>query len=94
MIVGEYYTAPYPGGDPSRTTVVRYGNVWVGNRGIGENFEDSSVTCIGLVIGGTGEQKTPRPAHSPLTRRGQRPPGSGLPRHSTTILASTGIGIT
>jgi hypothetical protein len=33
QIVGEYYSAPEDqGGDPSRTTVDRYGNVWVGNR--------------------------------------------------------------
>jgi len=50
-IVGEYRTSPdHTGGDPSRTTVDQYGNVWVANRaeatgGLG------SITRIGLIQG-------------------------------------------
>ena len=51
-IVGEYYTKPGGGGDPSRTTVDRYGNVWVANRSVGGTDIEGSVTCIGVIIGG------------------------------------------
>lgn len=52
-ILGEYRTAPDGrAGDPSRTTVDRFGNVWVANRGESEGT-NGSVTRIGLVIGGT-----------------------------------------
>ncbi|HEY9175686.1 MAG TPA: two-component regulator propeller domain-containing protein, partial [Verrucomicrobiae bacterium] len=52
-IVGEYYTTPSSDGpgNPSRTTVDRYGNVWVGNREVGAGGY-GSVTKIGVVIGG------------------------------------------
>jgi hypothetical protein len=65
-IVGEYYTipdggepGPRPNGDPSRTTVDRYGNVWVGNRAIFGDEDESfgSVTKFGVVIGGTRGKK-------------------------------------
>ncbi|MBI5385968.1 MAG: tandem-95 repeat protein [Verrucomicrobia bacterium] len=61
-ILGEYRTKPestqqkvWPG-SPSRTTVDRYGNVWVANRGDLEvcGADDTgSITRIGVVIGGT-----------------------------------------
>ena len=71
-IVGEYYTTPYDPvrgylGDPSRTTVDRYGNVWVGNRAVREQAvlgPSGSVTKLGVVIGGT---------------RGTRSPATGFP---------------
>jgi hypothetical protein len=54
-IVGEFYTTPYSvlgyAGNPSRTTVDRYGNMWVGNRDV--SGDSGSVTKIGVVIGGT-----------------------------------------
>ncbi|MCX6873871.1 MAG: HYR domain-containing protein [Verrucomicrobia bacterium] len=61
-IMGRYRTAPsantYP--SPSRTTVDRYGECWVGNRydyndpdGTGPRGNEGSVTRVGLVIGGT-----------------------------------------
>ena len=70
-VIGEYYSAPLDqGGDPSRTTVDRYGNVWVGNRAadgstqLEQNyFADTngngmgSVTEFGVVIGGTRGDK-------------------------------------
>jgi hypothetical protein len=79
QVVGEYRTAPPeagPGGediapDPSRTTVDKYGNVWVGNRrdkgGATETdtFFDvprkskGSVARFGIVIGGTRGRKNP-----------------------------------
>lgn len=60
-VVGEYYSAPNDlGRDPSRTTVDRYGNVWVGNRDEGSTAPNGhvdafggSITQIGVVIGGT-----------------------------------------
>lgn len=52
-VVGEYWSIPGgPGGNPSRTTVDRYGNVWVGNRNIGD-VDGGSNTQFGFVIGGT-----------------------------------------
>jgi hypothetical protein len=53
--VGEYFTAPNGRGrDPSRTTVDRYGNVWVGNRAeLGGDGNGGSITQVGFVIGGT-----------------------------------------
>jgi hypothetical protein len=56
-VAGEYYTTPgslnddHGTGNPSRTTVDRYGNVWVGNRDVGAAGY-GSVTKIGVVIGG------------------------------------------
>ena len=62
-IVGEYCTAPEGrGGNPSRTTVDLYGNVWVGNRaeeGFIGPLRHGSVTKIGIVIGGTRGDKNP-----------------------------------
>lgn len=60
-VAGEYYTTPNGGqtfgpGNPSRTTVDRYGNVWVGNRDIGDDA-GGSITKIGVVIGGTRGKK-------------------------------------
>ena len=56
-IIGEYRTAPSGmGADPSRTTVDKYGNVWVTNRaegGMSGGFAKGSVTRIGVVCGGT-----------------------------------------
>jgi len=95
-IVGEYLTAPDTRGrNPSRTTVDRYGNVWVGNRD--ENGSDGgSVTCIGVVIGGTrgiksGSTFIPDPVPLP----GGQDPGqylappflycTAVDRHGTTV---------
>lgn len=64
-IVGEYLTAPdQMGRDPSRTTVDKFGNVWVGNRG---EYSDGkgSVTRIGVVIGGTRGNKNPDGSFTP-----------------------------
>jgi hypothetical protein len=60
-VAGEYCTVPngdqvYDRGDPSRTTVDRYGSVWVANRAIGSDGA-GSVTKIGVVIGGTRGRK-------------------------------------
>lgn len=56
-ILGEYLTAPDGmGRNPSRTTVDKYGNVWVANRdeyGWSGGENKGSVTRVGLVIGGT-----------------------------------------
>ncbi len=72
-VVGEYWSAPAStvsavvSRNPSRTTVDKYGNVWVGNRGVSgassEKLDGSvassaaeawgSVVRIGVVIGGT-----------------------------------------
>lgn len=56
-ILGEYWTAPdNMGRNPSRTTVDKYGNVWVTNRdesGWVDNQSKGSITRVGLVIGGT-----------------------------------------
>lgn len=56
-IIGEYRTAPSGmGANPSRTTVDKYGNVWVTNRdegGMSGGFPKGSVTRIGVVCGGT-----------------------------------------
>ena len=62
-VVGEYYTTPnggqaYGPGDPSRTTVDRYGNVWVANRSVGD-YGTGSVAKIGVVIGGTRGTRSP-----------------------------------
>lgn len=62
-ILGEYLTAPNGmGRDPSRTTVDKFGNVWVSNRA--ENgFSGSpserkgSIVRIGVIIGGTRGNK-------------------------------------
>jgi streptogramin lyase len=56
-IVGEYLTAPgNMKKNPSRTTVDKYGNIWVTNRdedGISGGVSKGSVTKIGVTIGGT-----------------------------------------
>jgi hypothetical protein len=61
-VVGEYFSAPESRGrNPSRTTVDRYGNVWVGNRGQGDltvsggqdDGNGGSIAQFGIVIGGT-----------------------------------------
>ena len=54
-VLGEYWSAPdNMGRNPSRTTVDRDGNVWVGNRDeTGWYGPGGSITRIGLVIGGT-----------------------------------------
>lgn len=60
-IVGEYWTAPQGmGRNPSRTTVDRFGNVWVTNRAEGSGGK-GSVTRIGLIIGGTRVNAAGRP---------------------------------
>jgi RHS repeat-associated protein len=59
QILGEYRTAPtniVGNPNPSRTTVDRFGNVWVANRD--DQFQSKgSVTRIGLIIGGTRHRK-------------------------------------
>ena len=67
-ILGEYFTAPNGmGRNPSRTTVDRFGNVWVSNRdegGFSNGQPRGSIARIGLVIGGTRclADGTPDPA--------------------------------
>ena len=69
MVLGEYLTAPQPVGtatSPSRTTVDRYGECWVGNR-TDNGPGTGAVARIGLAIGGTrgtlvGIVFTPNPA--------------------------------
>lgn len=52
--VGEYKSRPDgKDGNPSRTTVDAFGNVWVGNRNEGIADGKGSVTRVGLVVGGT-----------------------------------------
>ncbi|MFN3407834.1 MAG: hypothetical protein ACK45B_02460 [Limisphaerales bacterium] len=52
-VVGEFYTAPGTiGSSPSRTTVDRFGNVWIGNRTVVDNGM-GSITQFGIVLGGT-----------------------------------------
>ncbi|HYE30838.1 MAG TPA: Ig-like domain-containing protein [Methylomirabilota bacterium] len=52
-ILGEYRTAPDGmSKDPSRTTVDRYGNVWVSNRAESSGGM-GSVTRVALILGGT-----------------------------------------
>jgi len=53
QILGEYLTAPNGmARNPSRTTVDKFGSVWVGNRDEAEGGR-GSVSRIGLVTGGT-----------------------------------------
>jgi len=55
-VIGEYRTAPETVGtaaSPSRTTVDRFGNVWVCNRSDYLEGTNGSITRVGLVIGGT-----------------------------------------
>ena len=68
-VMGEYWSSPdsfapgTSGRDPSRTTVDKYGNVWVGNRASYEKLDGTppsgpadsygSVVRIGIVLGGT-----------------------------------------
>ena len=58
QILGEYRTVPQSlSASPSRTTVDKYGNVWVGNRC--DDWDGrGSMTRVGLVIGGTRGYKT------------------------------------
>ena len=63
QILGEYRTAPdsRTGPDPSRTTVDKFGNVWIANRS--DHLEVAgltrgSITRVALVIGGTRGYKT------------------------------------
>ncbi|MBI1319473.1 MAG: DUF5011 domain-containing protein [Candidatus Hydrogenedens sp.] len=52
--VGEYKSRPDgKDGNPSRTTVDAFGNVWFGNRNEGIADGKGSVTRVGLVVGGT-----------------------------------------
>jgi streptogramin lyase len=64
-ILGEYFTAPNGmGRDPSRTTVDKFGNVWVSNRaeaGFSGGQNKGSVTRVGVVIGGTRVDADGRP---------------------------------
>lgn len=66
-VLGEYRTAPDGmGRDPSRTTVDKFGNVWVANRaegGVSGGESKGSITRIGLVLGGTrcNADGTPNP---------------------------------
>jgi RHS repeat-associated protein len=68
-IIGEYHTAPQNmGKSPSRTTVDRFGNVWVANRGeYGESGGEAkgSAVRIGVVIGGTRGSKNPDGSFTP-----------------------------
>lgn len=67
VVLGEYKTVPNSRGaahNPSRTTVDRFGECWVGNRN--DNYTVNQVTTgsvlrIGLVIGGTRGNKIPAP---------------------------------
>lgn len=68
-VLGEYWSSPdsfapgTSGRDPSRTTVDKYGNVWVGNRAANQKLDGTppsgpadaygSVVRIGIVLGGT-----------------------------------------
>ena len=56
-IIGEYTTAPADmKKNPSRTTVDKFGNIWVTNRdedGLMNGMQMGSVTRIGITIGGT-----------------------------------------
>ena len=58
QILGEYRTVPQSlSASPSRTTVDKSGNVWVGNRC--DDWDGrGSMTRVGLVIGGTRGYKT------------------------------------
>ncbi|MFT4546491.1 MAG: hypothetical protein ACI8XO_001048 [Verrucomicrobiales bacterium] len=53
-VLGEYRTAPQTAGflNPSRTTVDKFGECWVGNRG-GAVSGQGSVMRIGVILGGT-----------------------------------------
>ncbi len=58
VIVGEYRTSPqtHPGLSPSRTTVDKFGECWVGNRtdiNDTDTAHPGSVTRIGIAVGGT-----------------------------------------
>jgi hypothetical protein len=66
-IVGEYRTAPAGlyHADPSRVAVDRHGNVWVGNRYDGDLWDPTTVTRVGVVIGGVrGNRSGIPPNHS------------------------------
>lgn len=56
-VLGEYLTRPNGlSGNPSRTSVDPFGNIWVGNRAEGSpvnNVPMGSMTRVGLVLGGT-----------------------------------------
>jgi hypothetical protein len=67
-ILGEYLTAPNGmRRNPSRTTVDKYGNVWVANRdenGFSGGQNKGSIVRIGVIIGGTrcDADATPNPS--------------------------------
>jgi len=67
VVIGEYLTSPNGRlRNPSRTTVDKYGNVWVTNRdenGLVNGVAKGSVTRVGLVLGGTrcNSDRTPNP---------------------------------
>ena len=88
-VAGEYFSAPAGmGRDPSRTTVDRYGNVWVGNRQEGDGHVDGhggSITEYGVVIGGTRCDE-----HGSETQDGEylKPPfiyNTCVDRHGATV---------
>lgn len=91
-VVGEYYTAPSTlQRNPSRTTVDRYGNVWVGNRNeSGGNA--GSVAEFGVVVGGTRGIKSPE--NAPLGQYNFTPDANGqwiLPPTDNSVWYSTCI---
>ena len=60
VILGEYRTAPETNGgpNPSRTTVDKFGECWLGNRNPRVPGSPGSVVRIGLVVGGTRGDRT------------------------------------
>lgn len=89
QIVGEYRTAPDGrAGNPSRTAVDRFGNVWVGNRSEAASGR-GSVAKIGLVLGGTRGRKNADGSFTP-------DPGGGYlapPFHYSTAVDRDGDGL-
>lgn len=58
-VVGEYFTSPERmERNPSRTTVDRFGNVWVGNRA---QLGEGSIAQFGLIVGGERGDKGSAP---------------------------------
>ncbi len=79
QITGEYRTAPDGmGRDPSRTTVDKFGNVWVANRAESSGGQ-GSVARIGLVTG----ERAPTPTEVPT------PQGSTSSHRSRTTRVRT-----
>lgn len=66
-VLGEYRTVPQSRGanhNPSRTTVDRFGECWVGNRNDAFPLSGNltgSVMRVGLIMGGTRGNKVPKP---------------------------------